>query len=64
MAYLSYRIKRGNQHILFDTGQTDLFLQNAKSIGLDCFSVNTIVLSHGHYLLGKYRRYLEGRCHS
>jgi 7,8-dihydropterin-6-yl-methyl-4-(beta-D-ribofuranosyl)aminobenzene 5'-phosphate synthase len=46
---LSYWVKRGTQQILFDTGQTDLFLQNAKTLGLDYFSINTVVLSHGHY---------------
>jgi 7,8-dihydropterin-6-yl-methyl-4-(beta-D-ribofuranosyl)aminobenzene 5'-phosphate synthase len=42
-------IERGSQRILFDTGQTGLVLANAKLLGADLNSVESIVLSHGHY---------------
>lgn len=35
--------------ILFDTGQTDLIIHNARQLDLDLSRVNYIVLSHGHY---------------
>ena len=45
---LSYFIEEGENKILFDTGYSDIFIQNAKKMGIDLSSVNTIVLSHGH----------------
>ncbi len=35
--------------ILFDTGQTDVPLHNARHLNIDLSEVNKIVLSHGHY---------------
>jgi 7,8-dihydropterin-6-yl-methyl-4-(beta-D-ribofuranosyl)aminobenzene 5'-phosphate synthase len=46
---LSIYIKSENGNILFDTGQSDTFLKNAKEIGINLNSVEKIVLSHGHY---------------
>lgn len=37
------------QQILFDMGQSDLFLCNAQRLGIDLSLVETAVLSHGHY---------------
>lgn len=42
-------IETGDHHILFDTGQTDLLLENAKALGIDLSQTDYIVLSHGHY---------------
>ncbi len=39
--------ERGN--VLFDTGQTEAFLRNAKELKLDLSSIKYIMLSHGHY---------------
>jgi len=46
---LSLWIEAGGQHVLFDTGQTDLLLTNALALGIDLTLADAIVLSHGHY---------------
>lgn len=47
---LAFWIEAGNRRILFDTGQTpDVLLHNADCLGIKLFSVDTVVLSHGHY---------------
>lgn len=35
--------------LLFDTGQTGAFVENAKRLGIDLASLDCVVLSHGHY---------------
>ncbi len=46
---LSLYIEVGTRKILFDMGQSDLFLQNARILGIDIAQVDTAILSHGHY---------------
>jgi 7,8-dihydropterin-6-yl-methyl-4-(beta-D-ribofuranosyl)aminobenzene 5'-phosphate synthase len=46
---LSFWIEYGNRHILFDTGQSDLLVKNAKVLNIDLAQADAIVLSHGHY---------------
>lgn len=46
---LAYFIESGENKILFDTGQSDLLLKNARAMGINLKAVDTIVLSHGHY---------------
>jgi len=46
---LSFWIEYGDKRILFDTGQSDILVQNAKTLGINLAEVNAIVLSHGHY---------------
>jgi len=46
---LSILIERGDQRILFDTGQGMGLTANAAVMGRDLAAVNTVVLSHGHY---------------
>ena len=46
---LSFWIEHAGTHVLFDTGQTDLFAHNARVLGIDLSRANAIVLSHGHY---------------
>ncbi len=38
-----------NQKILYDTGQTDLFVRNAQKLGVDLEAIDRVVISHGHY---------------
>ena len=45
---VSYYIEDGERKILFDTGYSDVYLQNAKKLGIDLKQVDTVVLSHGH----------------
>jgi 7,8-dihydropterin-6-yl-methyl-4-(beta-D-ribofuranosyl)aminobenzene 5'-phosphate synthase len=46
---LSLYITAGSRKILFDTGQSGLFIDNAKQLGIDIADVDVLVLSHGHY---------------
>jgi len=46
---LSIYIETEQHKILFDTGQSDLFLQNAKNLNIDLTEVDIVVISHGHY---------------
>ncbi len=42
-------IETGGKSILFDTGQSDLFLENAKNLEMDIERADMLILSHGHY---------------
>lgn len=42
-------IDAGERKILFDTGQTGLFMQNADKLGVDIGDIDVLVISHGHY---------------
>jgi 7,8-dihydropterin-6-yl-methyl-4-(beta-D-ribofuranosyl)aminobenzene 5'-phosphate synthase len=46
---LAFHIQTGGHQILFDTGQSDLLIQNARQLEIDLRKVGTVVLSHGHY---------------
>ncbi len=46
---LSLYIETENHKILFDMGKSPLFLENAKTMGVDLAAVDIAVLSHGHY---------------
>jgi 7,8-dihydropterin-6-yl-methyl-4-(beta-D-ribofuranosyl)aminobenzene 5'-phosphate synthase len=46
---LSLLIKLPDCHILFDTGQSDLLVHNARELGEDLSLVKHVVISHGHY---------------
>ena len=43
-----YFIEEDGQRILFDTGYSGLFLENARKLGLDLSTVSKVVFSHGH----------------
>ncbi|MGD9995245.1 MAG: MBL fold metallo-hydrolase [Salinivirgaceae bacterium] len=62
---LSYLIAF-DENILFDTGQTNLFIENANFLEAPLDKVKKVVLSHGHYDHGNGLAHLNGRqliCH-
>ena len=46
---LSLYIETEKHKLLFDTGQSDGLSRNAKRLGIDLQTVDTAVISHGHY---------------
>ena len=46
---LSFWIEDGADKVLFDAGQTDVYLHNAHCLRIDVFQAHAIILSHGHY---------------
>ena len=55
---LSIYVETSHHKILFDLGQTGIFLNNAVSLGINIRDIDTVVISHGHYdhggALGKF----------
>ena len=45
---LSLFIEFDKRKILFDTGQSDLFIHNAEKMGIDLSQVEYLIISHGH----------------
>lgn len=45
---LSLWVRKDDKSILFDTGMTSVYLNNAKNLGISVESANAIVISHGH----------------
>ncbi len=46
---VSFYVEMGNHKLLFDVGQTDLFIKNAKILNINLSQVDIVVISHGHY---------------
>ncbi len=46
---LSLYIETRRHKLLFDTGASALFVQNAAKLDVDLAAVDTVILSHGHY---------------
>lgn len=46
---LSLYIETKGKKILFDAGQSDIFLYNSKILNIDLKNVDLCILSHGHY---------------
>jgi 7,8-dihydropterin-6-yl-methyl-4-(beta-D-ribofuranosyl)aminobenzene 5'-phosphate synthase len=57
---LCYLIEYNNRQILFDFGQSNLHLRNAKAMNIDIKHVEFKVLSHGHFDHGNGLEYLNG----
>ncbi len=45
---VSYFIEEGPKNILFDVGYSDLFIENARQMGIDLLDLDFVILSHGH----------------
>lgn len=63
---LSLFLEIGELKILFDTGQSALFIKNAVKMGIDVNKAHFVVLSHGHYDHGNGLSYLINKelvCH-
>lgn len=59
---LSYFIEQDNETILFDTGHSDVFVKNARALGIDLQSrVTSVVLSHGHWDHGDGLSHIENK---
>ena len=57
---LSLHIATGSHNILFDTGSSGSFIQNAAHLSVDVSAVDTAILSHHHFDHGGgLRRFLE-----
>ena len=57
---LSLYIEASGKKLLFDTGQSALFAENAEVLGVDLSAVDLCVLSHGHYDHGGgLKRFME-----
>lgn len=46
---LSIHIQRDDDNILFDTGVTGAFVDNALKLGIDLAAVDVTAISHGHF---------------
>lgn len=46
---LSLWVERDGDRLLFDLGQTDVWLRNARTLGIAPETAGAVVLSHGHY---------------
>jgi 7,8-dihydropterin-6-yl-methyl-4-(beta-D-ribofuranosyl)aminobenzene 5'-phosphate synthase len=57
---LSYFIEHEGRKLLFDAGQSDLFVKNATAMGIDIANIDTIILSHGHFDHGNGLEFLKG----
>lgn len=57
---LSFFIETPKRNILFDTGKTGSFIENAKALQVDLKKVDYLLLSHAHYdHCGGVRRFLD-----
>lgn len=62
---LSFFVETEHHKILFDSGQTDAFANNAKQMRINLQEVDIAVLSHGHYDHGGgLKRFLELNDHA
>lgn len=46
---LSFCVEAGERMVLFDTGQSGAFMENARRLRIDLSRVERVALSHGHY---------------
>ncbi len=64
---ISLYIEYNGKKLLFDAGQTDIFIRNAKKLDVDLDELDAIILSHGDYDHGNGLKYLSKKvkliCH-
>lgn len=46
---LAFHIQAGQESLLFDTGQSELLVENARVLDVDLSQLRAVALSHGHY---------------
>lgn len=46
---ISFFISYGENSLIFDTGQSDLFIKNSKQMNISMEGMYSVILSHGHY---------------
>ena len=46
---LSYLIESDGKRLLFDTGQSEMFLKNSNIMNASLTNIDMIILSHGHF---------------
>ncbi|MFW6119978.1 MAG: MBL fold metallo-hydrolase [Petrotogales bacterium] len=46
---ISFFIDSRNKKYLFDTGTTDVALENARKLDIDLNAIDSVIISHGHY---------------
>lgn len=46
---LSFFVEKDDFRLVFDTGQSETFLSNAKQLNIDLGQIDAVALSHGHY---------------
>lgn len=56
---ISLYIEYNGSKVLFDAGQTDIFIENAKKLNIDLGKIDAIALSHGDYDHGNGLKYLD-----
>ena len=56
---LSFLIEASGKKILFDSGQSDLFIKNAGSMDLNLADCDIMIMSHGHFDHGNGFRFLK-----
>ena len=57
---LSIYVETDRHKILFDSGQSNAFIKNAETLGINLEEIDTAVLSHGHYdHSGGWKGFLE-----
>ena len=64
---ISLFIEYDGKRVLFDCGQTNIFMKNAKKLNIDLDEIDAIVLSHGDYDHGNGLKYFNKKtnliCH-
>ncbi len=57
---LSYFIEYDGKRLLFDTGQSDMFIRNAEAMKISMTNIDMVILSHGHFDHGNGLDYFSG----